>query len=371
MKKVLISFILVITAVLSSCRTSVGISYMVPSEIDMGNYRNIAISSTVPYYGFARPARYIRTVGSLARFGYADILSTYDYGLKDEVADYATESLWSTLSASGYFSILPPDVTDKILDAGSIGMSARKEFMRRGVDAVIIPRIESMSVDEYIYSQTVVETRENSKGEEYEVDTTRFYYDADYYLSYSYTIVDVETERIVATRRFIVEDTDNFRISNHNFIFTYPERIFANMIDSTMSRITRQLVPLRTSVEITLMDNKPEVKAVNAAYDYAKDGDLSSALGLFLENYESTGHVPSGYNAALITAAKGDVDGAIEIASRVYNDSGSEEVYQLLSRLASIKRSNEESIRQIEGSNEKERNLDDSYYSSIYDALRR
>ena len=370
MKKLILFLLLIAMIVLTSCQTSVGISYMVPSEIDMGTHRNIALASTVPYDAFPRPSRYIRTIDSLSRHGYANILTSYDRSLRDDVAAYATKRIYSTLTDSGYFSVLPPSVTDKILDAGSVGLSSKKALKERGIDAVIIPRIENMSIDEYIYSRTTVETRENSKGEEYRVDVTRFYYDADYYLTLSYTIVDVDSERIIAKRKFVVDDSDNFRITDHNFLVVYPERFFSRMIDSLMGRITRQLVPLRTSVDITLMDNKPKSEAAEEAYKAVKDDNLLYARDIFLRNYDSTRHVPSGYNASLLTAAVGDVDGAIELASRVYNDSGNSDVYALLSRLNAIKKSNEESIRQLEGID----GDDASYYentSSIYDALRR
>lgn len=370
MRKLFLALAVTIVFFFTSCQSSVGITYMVPSEIDMGSYRNIALASTVPYEGFPRPSRYIRTLDPLARHGYPYILTTYTRGLKDDVAEYATEKIYSTLSDSGYFSILSPSVTDKILDAGSVGLSTRDAFLERGIDAVLIPRIENMSIDEYIYSRTRYETRTDSSGKEYEVEITNFYYDADYFLTLSYSIVDVRTERIIASRKFVVDDSDNFRITSPSFISSYPERSFRRMIDSTMSRITRQLVPLQTTAEITLMDNKPKDKDVEVAYDALKDGNFSLSSSLFLENYKTDKHIPSGYNAALITAAMGDIDGAIEIADMVYEETGSADVSSLRSRLISIRKSNEESIRQIEGGGDSTLALP-SETASIYDVLRR
>ena len=272
MKKI-VFIILALALLLSSCETSVGITYMVPSLIDMGNHRNIALASTVPYYGFTRPSRYIRTLDSLARYGYPYVLSSYSWGLKDDIADYATERIYETLSASGYFTVLPPEETDKILDLGSIGFSSRESLLERGIDAVIIPRIDNMSVNEYLYSRVRTETREDSKGNEYEVDVTYFYYDADYQMKLSYTIIDVNTEKIIASRSFVIEDSDSYRLTNPNFLSNYPERSFRRMVDSTLSKITRQLIPLRTTAEITLMGNKPKNEEAEAAYTLVKDGN--------------------------------------------------------------------------------------------------
>lgn len=371
MRKLFFLLLIAIAVLFSSCQSSVGISYMVPSEIDMGNYRNIALASTVPYDAFIKPSRYIRTVDFIARQGFGYVLSSYGWDLKDDVASYATERIMSTLSDSGYFSILPPSVTDKILSASSIGISARDEFARRGIDAVIIPRIDNMSVDEYVYSRTRVEERTDRNGKKYETEVTDFYYDADYYLTLSYTIVDAKSERIVATRKFVVDDSDNFRLSGPYFLSNYPLRSFKNMIDSTMSRITRQLVPLRTSVSITLMDNKPESERAKAAYEAVDDGNYTYAATLFYDNFKASGHVPSGYNAALVTAATGDIESAISIADDVYAKSGNSEVSALRSRLISIKQSNEESIRQIEGSSSPSSSSSYGLNLSIYDTLLR
>ena len=316
MRKLFFLLLIAIAVLFSSCQSSVGISYMVPSEIDMGSYRNIALASTVPYDAFIKPSRYIRTVDFIARQGFGYVLSSYGWDLKDDVATYATERIMSTLSDSGYFSILPPSVTDKILSASSIGISARNEFARRGIDAVIIPRIDNMSVDEYVYSRTRVEERTDRNGKKYETEVTDFYYDADYYLAFSYTIVDVESESIIATRRFVVEDDDNFLVSNPYLIYAYPDRHFERMVDSSMSRITRQLVPLRTRASLTLMDNRPKSEDAQVAYDVLKDGDIKQASGLFWDIYLNSGHVPSGYNASLATAACGDIQKAEHIHQR-------------------------------------------------------
>ena len=370
MRKKLFFLLLSVVICFCSCQSSVDITYMVPSEIDMGGHRNIAIASTVPYYGFSHPSRYIRAIDSLARYGFASARSTYDWSLKDEIADYMTDKIVSTLDESGYYTILPPDITDSILDASRIGVSSRSEFEKRGVDAVLIPRIDNMSIDEYIYSKTTYETRVDSDGNEYETADTRFYYDADYYLAFSYTIVDVESESIIATRRFVVEDDDNFLVSNPYLIYAYPDRHFERMVDSSMSRITRQLVPLRTRTSLTLMDNRPKSEDAQVAYDVLKDGDIKQASGLFWDIYLNSGHVPSGYNASLATAACGDIQKAMDMAKRVYDESGNAEVYQLYSRLKSIDESNKESMRQLS-----DRSGEESFSSpasgSIYDALRR
>lgn len=367
MKKILFVFVFALV-VFTSCQTSVSVSYMVPSEIDMGNYRNIALASTVPYYGFITPDRYIRGYWDIARFGYPYIRSTYTVGLKDEVASYATDRIYESLKASGYFTVLEPEVTDSILDLSKYGLSTRDNLLKRGVDAVIIPKIDMMSVNEYIYAREYRDTYTDDKGKEHETERIVFYYDASYSLKLSYTVIDARSEQIVATRSFVVEDEDHFTLSSPIYLPNYPLSSFKTMVDTTLSRITRQLIPLETKMRVDLMDNKPENKAADRAYELVKEGNIKEASSLFYSVFNNSGHVPSGYNAALTLASSGDIKGSINVANAVYDKTASEDVKRLIKTLENIDRSNEESVKQIKGNGSVKPSNNSS---SIYDAVRR
>ena len=118
MRKPAAIIIIAAVLVLASCATVVPIGYMQPSAIDMGGYRNLAVASAVPYGGPVPGYRFV---------GYADvhaaglrIYSGYVSSTAQRIADYATSELYSTLSASGFYNLLPPDMTDAVLDADAL-----------------------------------------------------------------------------------------------------------------------------------------------------------------------------------------------------------------------------------------------------------
>ena len=70
--------------------------------------------------------------------------------------------------------------------------------------------------------------------------------------------------------------------------------MFRRMIRGFNEGIRRSFVPTSRSYDVTLMDNKPEIKELKPAYDAAKDGNIQYALDSFLSEWKTSGHVPSG-----------------------------------------------------------------------------
>lgn len=364
MKKILFPFILaVLVFLLASCMTSVDISYVAPSGIDMGHYRNIAVASTVPYAGFTNPPAYVRSIDPGP---YNLVYSSYGYSLRDQVASYATERFLETLSNSGYFTIKGPGFTDAVLDASSVGVDARKIFRDNGIDAVVIPKIENMGVDEYIYSTIREREVVDKDGRPRKVYDRLYYYQVDLSLTFSFTIIDTQTEKVVAKRSFHVEDSDNVSLGSPYFSPGDPYWDFCSMIRSIQGDILTQLVPTRRSISVDLMANKPKDASVEVFYDYAKEGSIDASARGFLANWEKTGHLPSGYNAALLLGATGDIDEALSVIGDVCSSTGNGDAYKLQSNLQFIQKSNSEARNQIEGLNEK----NDAFESSIYDSVR-
>ncbi len=362
MRKLILPLILII-ALFSSCQSYVNVSYMTPSEINMASHRSIAIASAVPYRGLNHSS-YIRGADALLRHGYGMIRSTYSSSLAFDIADYATDAIFDALSLSGYYTVTDPAVTDRILD----GPDTRTELLERGIDAVIIPRIENMDVNERIHANTRTERRKDKDGREIREEHTTFYYYANYSLTISYTVVDAQTEKVIARRSFVVEDSDSYVVNPPLILLNYPERAFRRMVNSVLPRLTQQLVPLKANMKLSLMDNSPKNADAKEAYDLYDDGNTAQAISIFSRVFEEEGHIPSGYNAALLTASLGSFDEAVEIAERVYRRTGNSKVATLLSTLEMMRDSNTESIRQLTGSDDASVEFEDS--DNIYDELR-
>ena len=343
LKKRLLVLFVAILMLFASCATEIAVRYMQPSEINMGAYRNLALASVVPYKGFVSSSGWIRTI-DIGSAGIR-IRPSYSYDITNSIAAYATDRLYSTLSSSGYYNILPPLSTDQIIRSS---WNESREFRELGYDAVMIPRIDAMNVDEQVYSVSRTATEYDAYTHSY---YTYYYY--DYYvkqvatITYTISVIDTNTDRIIASRTFQDSRTNTEMIDPDFPRFDKAELLFQRMIRSFDSGIIRLFVPTVRDYNVALMDNKPEIKELKDAYDAAKDGNTQFALDAFMAEWNRSHHVPSGFNAAVLTAALGDIDGAIAITEDVSRYSGESRVGTLLADLRRVKSYNEEAEKQF------------------------
>ncbi len=343
LKKRLLVLFVAILMLFASCATEIAVRYMQPSEINMGAYRNLALASVVPYKGFVSSSGWIRTI-DIGSAGIR-IRPSYSYDITNSIAAYATDRLYSTLSSSGYYNILPPSSTDQIIRSS---WNESREFRELGYDAVMIPRIDAMNVDEQVYSVSRTATEYDAYTHSY---YTYYYY--DYYvkqvatITYTISVIDTNTDRIIASRTFQDSRTNTEMIDPDFPRFDKAELLFQRMIRSFDSGIIRLFVPTVRDYNVALMDNKPEIKELKDAYDAAKDGNTQFALDAFMAEWNRSHHVPSGFNAAVLTAALGDIDGAIAITEDVSRYSGESRVGTLLADLRRVKSYNEEAEKQF------------------------
>lgn len=326
---------------LSSCATSVSVDYYRPSEIDMGRYRTVAVASCVPFKGFHAPPFHVRTVDGPSST-WSLVSSGYTASLADDVADYATQSLLDKLEKTGFFSIIPPAVSDGLITLSRMGHSIRDEVSDYGIDAFIVPRITAMDVNEYISSDRVYVTdytKTGPDGQPLRVARYRYYLTQTVSVVYSYTVIDAQTMTVYATRNFSDKAEYTTEISSSFFTAPLVMRYFRTMIDGITRLAAWQLAPSRDSLRVDLMKNKPKSEAAEVAYELVDDGALMQAVSIFRDCWETEQHLPSGYNWALLSATRGDLDGAVSILDDVlacYDSAEAEDLRHTLDRLRNL-----------------------------------
>ncbi len=351
----LILLLITVLILFTSCATSVDVHYLQPSEIDMGQARTIAIASTQPYSGRTGGREYIR-FSNFVDYSWYFTSSYSDMRLKNKVATYATSALYDTLSSSGYFTIIDSEITDSILAAGKAGFNTNSMFLEKGVDAVIIPRISGMDIDEYIYRDAYdKKVYDAVSKQEVIVKDYKYYLSQTVTLDYEYSIISTKTEQLIATKRF--SKTYHNEDVAINYYSSYSSEydlyyMFRACINSFQNTILKQLVPLGRTANITLMENKPKDKTIEQAYDLVKDGNIIGAKQMFLDHYNATGFIPSGYNSALLSAAISDFDTAIAELQSMLSVTSNAEVYNLLGQLQVYKKKTQEAESQIMGTSE-------------------
>lgn len=320
----------------------------------MGAKRNIAVAST-SVIRYSKPSTWVRGYDPEAMD--ADRIRSYwSSATPREVADYSTQKLVDTLVSSGYFNIMLPQDTDVYLRASD----AQAKLKEKGIDAVIIPRIDNLSLDEYVSTDRVEVTDKKNldkNGKPTKKVKYKYSLNQEARITYTYTVVDVETMSIYAKKTFTDRRSSSSALTYFPIYSPSANSLFYRMIDGFQNSIFVQLIPVRRTASATLMKNSPKAESVKDAYKKVEDGYLSQAYYEFIAEYNESGHLPSGYNAAIMLAALGELYEARDLAKELNQLYASSEVSELYTALSKIIESNELAEAQLNGESSGE-----SYY---------
>ena len=368
--KVLFAALMVVF--LTSCATSITVRHLVPGEVDLSASRNIAIASTSPYkFPYGRPLS--PWISGLSETDFT-LSSGYDANLPSSIANTATRMLLDAAQSTSYFTILTPDVTDAYLSLSKVGENTLAMLKAKGVQAMLSSNISYMDVEEEVVGKDVktyvtedIDPSAAVTMKSYEKVTSREYFLVQKAtLTLTYTVYDLVNNRILLTRSFTGKEDQETKIGIRTYDAGAPggyrdERryssgyapsfkpLFEKVLRSFSSTISKQLAPSWQTKRLTLMSNKPKLEAAKSAYTLAERGSYDQAYRQFLSLYELSGHIASGYNAALLLEAMGRLSEAVDLMTEVYNRSGSHQAYTALLSMQEAKSQSEKAQRQISG----------------------
>lgn len=351
MKGIKITLLLIaILLLFASCSTSLTIPYNMPSNVDMSNYRNIAISSTAPSQTSYSVPLYIRLDISDSTIDRYFLFSSYDYNsVNKKSASEVDKMLEKVFSSSSYYSVLPREKTDAYVSLYKIGKDPSSYLQEDGIDALIVPKITSLITDEYITAKKYTDSSTGS------VKTT-YYIHRRIDISLTLTVLDTKTNSIVCIKDYRTSDYDYESFDPSYYLFDVAistEDLVARSISSFISDIVADFIPTKQSTSISLKSNKPKIESVESAYKAAEDGNYEYALKLFTSTYKEYGHVPSAYNASVLLASMGKTDEALSILSDIRNKTNDSDINTLYSKLTVIKERNERAEEQLSNSGDK------------------
>ena len=126
-------------------------------------------------------------------------------------------------------------------------------------------------------------------------------------ITLSITVLDCNTNQLVAKKTFKDSAVWTASFNPKSYSFTIDAlSLFRSMISDMHYEILAKFIPARAAYYADLMKNKPELEFVSPAYDFADAGNMDAAVEIFGEAWELYGHVPSGYNYALLMAGYGE-----------------------------------------------------------------
>ncbi len=365
-------FSLVAMLAFSSCATSIKVRHLVPSDVDVSNHRNIAIASTEMYV-FPSGGVLPPWIKSSSDTTFA-LSSGFDPNLNANIAEASTTYLVDALVNTEYFTVLQPETADAYLTLGKNGENAYAMLMEQDVQALLKSSITYMNCEEQIIGRDIKEwvtenpapTVPTSKDISYEKVTGRsFFLEQRATVTFTYTLIDLMANRILATDSFTSQQTNEICLGKTIFGTVENSRdtdercyasgfapsffsLFDVMVKEIPSQIATQLAPSWAESRVSLMANKPKAD-VDSAYKMAEQGNLRDSYEVFFQAWDQRTHLPSGYNAALLLEGLGQYSEALELMNQVYNKTGDSKSHTQLIRLKEVSSQQDAAMKQIDG----------------------
>lgn len=357
---VVVLVVLAVLMTLTGCSTAISLRTLVPAEVNVSGYKTIAVQSTSYNYSpsdlwwrnFFIPIKGNvdqRYIDNLTQF------TLFDGTTANSVTRYASNKLVKSID-KGFFDIKSPELTDSLITVGKNFGTVRKTLMDNGIDALLTSNISYMNYDEYITSEPVY-----SKDGTNKVVGYRFYLTQSATIGLTYSVIDVDSNVVIGNDTLtrscgpystLIGHTNEAweYVTDHRYFeLAHASELFEDLIDDFASSITKKLTPHYETSYFEFMSNKPKVKSLEDAYKFVDDNNYKPALDMFVAEYRRSGHVASGYNAAVLYYALGQYDEAFSLALDVYETSGNSNALDLYYRLKSIRSNQEAAKNQIYG----------------------
>ena len=338
----LLAVLVIVLVAFTSCSTTIALKTLVPAKVDVSGYKTIAVMSTQDNTKWIRPSFWnsVVPIKSVDQKFYRDvsIVSGLDFNVSSAVTDAATDMIYKAIDTGISYKVIEPKLTDAYVTVGQSNMNLRKTLMDNKVDAILKTEISYLYYDEYIKQETEIFSSKDQYGNTYY--QKNFYFVQQYGLTISYTLTDVENNRIIATGSFSSDNRENSTRIGHTvdstdryvqdyYTITSASRLFRNLITEFTDSFRSELSPHYVTEYFQFFKNKPKVDSLEDAYEALEDERWKVAQDLFYAEYKKSGHINAGLNASILFFANGDYDMAFSLSQEIYNKTGDPDALDL------------------------------------------
>ena len=353
--------IVVLVLVFTSCTTTIAINRLVPAQVDVSGYKTIAVRSTIDETHWKQPSFWNSYVPFVSvdqlYWQYMSMRSYLDFDASSVITNAASDMITKAIN-TGFFTIAEPKLTDSLINVGNYNGNLRQTLLDNHIDAVLTTKITNMNYDEYITAERDSYTSVDKDGKKYYA--IRFYLVQKYSMSISYTLSDVENNKIIASSVFnsdnkqvktkigqTINEKGEYKADSYTSIDS-ASYLLKSLINDFANKFRNELSPHYVTNYFDFMPNKPEVKSLKPAYDAVDNGNYQTALTIFSDEYARSGHVAAGYNAAILYFAVGQYQKAYDLCNDLYKNHGSADALDLMNTLKGIEAREKAAEKQIE-----------------------
>ena len=322
-----------------SCSTTVQVSNLLPSEVNMGMYKNLAVTSC---QAFDNSIYWSHQISGTDLDREIDLPSLTPMSLQKSVATYCQDALFDSLDKSDFFNLTDPETTSDLISLGETFGNPQEIFIKKGINAAIATKITYLSHREYLYKMDKTET--DASGVTSTI-CTDYYLHQEVAINISYSVIDILQNSTITTGALSDEEEEDFLVGTYlvddgtgassytQFLNMAPnlKDLYVTCIDGFVETIRKKLAPIWTKTNVSLMKNSPKLDSVEDAYKQVRKNNLMFAYNTFISAWDSQRHIPSGYNAAILLQGMGNLEESITLMEEVYEYSGNSDIFERLS----------------------------------------
>lgn len=291
------------------CTTRVSVSVTKPSNIDMSEYRDLAIINT--QYSEEKKI----TFGDVLKRPIQALLGKKDHNtMSNYVIKYTTDSLLRSLSRNNYFNIATYPSLNSIKDDD--------------IDSIIqIEFTKIIFFDEFYYDSVPTIDPITQEYTEEEIQ----YIKREIEYSFIYKVLDIKGNNIITEGTFNDIKADIREVENKYKLKT-TEELFESSIDHYTIEISKELSPY-TKIERREILNDITNRKLKEAKRLVRQANYDEAYLLYIKEWDVNRTFKAGYNAAVILEILGNLPGAVNLMKEVVVETGHDKAIYAYSRL--------------------------------------
>ena len=299
---------LLLSALLTSCATSVRVKVTRPAELDMRGAKTIAVLPFQP--SNAKLFRGRGTKNDL--LGLFINFMTVDPQENDCIR-YLDKELLKHLLGAEELKVVEADRVKNALEKGE----------EPPCDVYLTGKVENFH------------TKLKSHERKCKDDEDNVYYETFYTLKVlmdiSYQIIDTKTYEVIAFREVTI-DVESYDFETPGYA-PRPIEVIESNLKRLAKDISQQVQPYDEYVDLVLLDDKEKNEENKLANKLADEGLIEESLEKYENFYKKTGNFVAGYNAALLLQARGQLEDARNLMKELVDKTADKRAITQLSKI--------------------------------------
>ena len=326
-KLLFLIFSLLFSFMIASCATTLRVEVTRPGNLDLNGIKTIAV---LPFEKSEfSPFDYIFDYEEKEELNYWEYYNLIQ-NTEDKILSYLQNNLEKSISSSPYVDLVdytPVEHALKYRNKLPCDAYISGEVVTFKIHDILSKEKKPIKESNVVVEDNVIESlpaEGNGQAPIPNEPKPDFYYEFSYtrevQFIFNYKIVDGKTNQLISYDTIKIEQMSDTVKDKKDLPNIYS--MVTGEIDNFIYTLMRDIQPYKEYKSITLLEDNTKNPRMEEADKLAKDKSYKASYHAYLSIYNDINQFEAGYNAAMLLMAMGDLQGAEELMSEVYENFG-------------------------------------------------